>query len=71
MKSEHGMCRLCIKLTFSKLGGSRKKGRPKLRWLDDILQDLNTSTVTAWWRKGEEEYISMSNEYYADMSEII
>jgi hypothetical protein len=54
MKSEHGMCRLCIKLTFSQLGGSRKKGRPKLRWLDDVLQDLDTSTVTAWWKKAQD-----------------
>jgi hypothetical protein len=27
-------------LTFSQLEGSRKKGKPKLRWLDDVLQDL-------------------------------
>jgi hypothetical protein len=28
---------LCKKLTFSRLEGSRKEGRPKLRWLDDVF----------------------------------
>jgi hypothetical protein len=43
---------LCKKLTFSQLEGSRKKGRPKLRWLDDVLQDLKK--VTAWWKKAQD-----------------
>jgi hypothetical protein len=30
----------CRKLTFSQLEGTRKKGRPKLRLLVDVLQDL-------------------------------
>jgi hypothetical protein len=38
---------LCKKLSFSQLEGSRKKGRPKLRWLDDILQDLKILKLTA------------------------
>jgi hypothetical protein len=45
---------LCKKLTFSQLEGSRKKGRPKLRWLDDVLQDLKILKVTAWWKKAQE-----------------
>jgi hypothetical protein len=28
---------LSRKLTFSQLEDTRKKGRPKLRWLDDVL----------------------------------
>jgi hypothetical protein len=36
---------LCKKLT-SRLEGSTKKGRPKLRWLDDVLQ----GKVTAQWK---------------------
>jgi hypothetical protein len=39
---------LCKKLTFSSLDLSRKKGRPKLRWLDDVLKDFNILKVTAW-----------------------
>jgi hypothetical protein len=31
---------LCRKLTFSQVQGSRKEGRPILRWMDDALQDL-------------------------------
>jgi hypothetical protein len=30
----------CKKITFSQPEGSRKKGRPKLRWLDSVLKDL-------------------------------
>jgi hypothetical protein len=36
------------------LEGSRKKGRPKLRWLDDVLEDLKILKVTAWWKKAQE-----------------
>jgi hypothetical protein len=39
------------KLTFSQLEGGRKKGIPKLRWLDDVLQDLKILKVTALWKK--------------------
>jgi hypothetical protein len=35
----------CKKLTFSQLEGSRKKGTTKLRWLDDVLQDLKILVV--------------------------
>jgi hypothetical protein len=37
----------CKKVTFSQPEGSRKKGRPKLRWLDSVLKDLKMLTVTA------------------------
>jgi hypothetical protein len=39
---------LCKKLTFYQLEGRRKKGRPKLRQLDDVLQDLKILKTTAW-----------------------
>jgi hypothetical protein len=42
------------KLTFSQLESSRKKGRPKLRWLDDVMQNLNILKVTAWWEKAQD-----------------
>jgi hypothetical protein len=37
----------CKKITFSQPEGSRKKGRPKLRWPDSVLKDLKMLTVTA------------------------
>jgi hypothetical protein len=44
---------LCRKLTLTQLEGSRKKGRPKLSWLD-VLQDLRVLKVTAWWMKAQD-----------------
>jgi hypothetical protein len=38
---------LCRKLTFSRPEGSRKKGRPKLRWLNEVLQDLRILILIA------------------------
>jgi hypothetical protein len=32
----------CRKLTFSKTMGTRTKGRPPVRWLDNVQQDLQT-----------------------------
>jgi hypothetical protein len=31
----------CKKIMFSQHEGSRKRGRPKLRWLDSVLKDVN------------------------------
>jgi hypothetical protein len=41
----------CTKIIFSQLEGSRKKGRPRLRWLDSVLKDLKALEVNAWWKK--------------------
>jgi hypothetical protein len=39
-------------MTLSQPDDCRKKGRPKLRWLDSVLkEDLNTLKVEAWWKK--------------------
>jgi hypothetical protein len=40
----------CKKIT-SQPEGSRKKGRPKLRWLDSVLKDVKILQVEAWWNK--------------------
>jgi hypothetical protein len=39
------------KLTFQNPFGSRRKGRPKLRWVDDSEADLKTLGVRGWRRK--------------------
>jgi hypothetical protein len=44
----------CKKITFSQPEGSRKKGRPKLRWLDSVLKDLKILKVTACWRTAQD-----------------
>jgi hypothetical protein len=44
----------CKKITFSQPEGSRKKGRPKLRWLDSVLKDLKILKVTGWWRTAQD-----------------
>jgi hypothetical protein len=41
----------CKKITFQQLECSRKKGRPKLRWLHSVLKDVKLLKVEAWWKK--------------------
>lgn len=36
-------------LTCSHQEGGRKNGRPKLRYLDGALKDLQTLKIKAWW----------------------
>jgi hypothetical protein len=42
------------KINFFQPEGSRKKGRPKLRWLDSVLKDLKFLKFTAWWRTAQD-----------------
>jgi hypothetical protein len=37
--------------------GSRKKGRPKLRWLDSVRKDVKLLKVEAWWKKALDRII--------------
>ncbi|PSN51468.1 hypothetical protein C0J52_00735 [Blattella germanica] len=39
------------KLTLLKPEGSRRVGRPKLRWMDGIEKDLRTIGTRAWRRR--------------------
>jgi hypothetical protein len=41
----------CKKISFSQPEGSRRKGRPKLRWFDSVLKDVKLLKVEAWWKK--------------------
>jgi hypothetical protein len=35
----------CRKVTFTKIEGRRKKGRPPIRWLDSVEQDLRVPGI--------------------------
>jgi hypothetical protein len=39
------------KITFSQPEGSRKKGKPKLRWPDSVLKNVKLLKVETWWKK--------------------
>jgi hypothetical protein len=47
----------CKKITFSQPEGSRKKGRPKLRWLDSVLKYVKLLKVETWWKKARDRNI--------------
>jgi hypothetical protein len=35
-------------------GGSRRKGRPRLRWVDDLEEDLKKIGIRGWRRMAED-----------------
>jgi hypothetical protein len=47
----------CKKITFARPEGSRKKGRPKLRWPDNVLKDVKLLKVETWWKKAHDRNI--------------
>jgi hypothetical protein len=52
-----GRLTLQKKKTFSQPVGSRKKGRPKLRWLDSVLKDVKLLKVETRWKKARDRNI--------------
>jgi hypothetical protein len=50
-----------IKVLESKLAGSRRRERPRLRWLEDVEKDLQEMKVKRWHEKAvdREEWVSV------------
>jgi hypothetical protein len=46
-----GEDRLNKRILQEKIFSSRRRGRPKLRWLDDVKKDLHIMRVTKWKEK--------------------
>jgi hypothetical protein len=44
----------CRKLTLHKPEGTRRGGRPAVRWLDSVEEDLKTTGVRNWRRKTQD-----------------
>jgi hypothetical protein len=47
----------CKMIAFSQPEGSRKKGRPKLRWIDSVSKDVKLLKVETWWKKARDRII--------------
>ena len=39
---------ICKRVTFYKMIGTRKRGRPTLRWIDGVHKDLQRTGVKNW-----------------------
>jgi transcription termination factor 2 len=46
--------RMPKRVTREKMYTRRKRGRPKVRWLDDVQEDLREMEIEGWRRKAEE-----------------
>jgi hypothetical protein len=56
--------RVVKKIFESKPEGRRKAGRPRLRWLDDVENDLRVVKVKRWRKRAQtrEEWASVIKE---------
>jgi hypothetical protein len=56
--------RVARKILDDKPGGKRRRGRPRLRWLDDVEADLRSMGVERWRTKvlNREEWVSIIKE---------
>jgi len=42
------VCLLCVHQMYGKLYATRRRGRPKMRWLDDVSTDLRKIGINEW-----------------------
>ena len=59
----------CVKIFEGKLEGRRGRGRPRLRWIDDVEDDLRKLGVKQWRTKAleREECASIIREAKAKL----
>jgi hypothetical protein len=39
----------CLKIITSKMEGTRKRGRPRKRWRDEVEEDLKITGIRNWY----------------------
>ena len=44
----------CRRITLNQPEGVRKRGRPKLRWMDNVTEDIRRLGIKKWWMKTKE-----------------
>jgi hypothetical protein len=44
-------CRMSKRVMRENIYTKRRRGRPKVRWLDDVQEDLRTRGMEGWRRK--------------------
>jgi hypothetical protein len=42
------------KMLYGKLYATRRRGRPKMRWLDDVSTDLRKMGINEWRRRARD-----------------
>ena len=42
------------KMLYGKLYATRRRGRPKMRWLDDVFTDLRKMRINEWRDRAKE-----------------
>jgi hypothetical protein len=65
--------RVARKILHDKPGGKRKRGRPRLRWLDDVEADLRSMGIKRWRTKvlNREEWASIIKEAKAKLKRAV